>query len=466
MSNADAQGSDIVIVNTCTVTGEAEAKNRKVIRSLVRRANVPVLVTGCAINIDADHYADIDERVRCEVDKERVPLVAREIVEGALVGGAAPKDAETPDQADALTDGVKADIAGAGSGEVPRSETVAARVDGADDSASGGDASGGADGGDAGGGADGGNAGGINGFASTVQLSTIRAGHDSAFRTRVDLKIQDGCNNACSFCIVHTARGPARSMPAREIIEQAQALAESGVNELVLVGIDLAAYHDGTFELSDLIEELEAQTDIARIRISSVEPQSMTPALIRTLANSDGRVCRHLHLCLQSGSSKVLREMNRHYTAQGFEKLVERLKGEVPSIALSTDVIVGFPGETDEDFEESYRLIEQTGFMRLHVFRYSKRPGTPAAARADQVDARVKASRARRLQELGYRLAIEDMQKRIGTKEQVIIERSGLGTSESYHLVACDRGLDLGSLVTLEFTDIDSEHMRLVGKVV
>ncbi len=356
-----------------------------------------MLVTGCAINIDADHYADIDARVRCEMDKERVPLIARKLVDDAA--------ASTPD-----THHVSKE-------EVPFSTHVHA----------------------------------------------IRAGGNGTFRTRVDLKIQDGCNNACTFCIVHTARGPARSMPAHEIIEQARVLAENGVNELVLVGIDLAAYRDGALELSDLIEELEAQTDISRIRISSVEPQSMTQALIRTLASSDGRVCRHLHLCLQSGSTKVLREMNRHYTAQGFEKLVDRLHGEVPSIALSTDVIVGFPGETDEDFQETYELIKRAGFMRLHVFRYSKRPGTPAAERNDQIDAHVKASRAKQLVELGNRLALEDMERRIGSREQVIVERPRLGTSESYHPVACDKKLVLGGLVTLEFTDIDSKRQQLVG---
>lgn len=428
VSSAEAQGSDIVIVNTCTVTGEAEAKNRKIIRSLLRKADAPVLVTGCAINIDADHYADIDERVRCEINKERVPQLARELIGSADVERAGKQ----------ATDDTQACGSQAGSAKAAKPAKSRSAFDGdlrVDD-------------------------------ANDVQLSAIRAGGDAEFRTRVDFKIQDGCNNACTFCIVHTARGPARSMPAREIIEQAQTLAENGVNELVLVGIDLAAYRDGALELSDLIEELEAQTDISRIRISSVEPQSMTPALIRTFANSDGRVCRHLHLCLQSGSTKVLSEMNRHYTAQGFEKLVERLRSEAPRIALSTDVIVGFPGETDEDFQDSYELIERAGFMRLHVFRYSKRPGTPAAERNDQVDARVKAERANHLIELGKRLALEDMQRRIGTREQTIIERPGLGTSESYHPVSCDNKLALGSLKMLEFTDIDSKRMRLIGKEV
>ena len=385
-----------------------------------------MLVTGCAINIDADHYADIDERVRCETNKERVPLLARELVTSV--------DAERAERQ--TTGGTQNRSSQAESAKAPK---PAKRK-----SAFGEDVR--------------------NADAGDVQLSAIRATSDAAFRTRVDLKIQDGCNNACAFCIVHTARGPARSMPAREVIEQAQVLAENGVNELVLVGIDLAAYHDGALELSDLIEELEAQTDIARIRISSVEPQSMTPALIRTLANSDGRVCRHLHLCLQSGSTKVLAEMNRHYTAQGFEKLVDRLRDEVPNIALSTDVIVGFPGETDEDFQESYKLIKRSGFMRLHVFRYSKRPGTPAAARSDQVDAHTKAERAKQLIKLGDTLALEDMKRRVGTVEQTIIERPGLGTSESYHPVSCDTKLELGSLTMLEFTDIDTKHMRLIGK--
>ena len=199
------------------------------------------------------------------------------------------------------------------------------------------------------------------------------------FRTRVDLKIQDGCDNTCSYCIVHVARGPARSVPAATVISRARTLADAGTRELVLVGIDLAAYRDADIDLARLVTLLQEKTDIGRVRVSSVEPQSVTPTLVDVLAHSEGRLCRHLHLCLQSGSDKVLREMNRRYDADAFCALANRLHEAVPRIALSTDVIVGFPGETEDDFARTCKLVERCGFMRLHVFRYSKRPGTPAA---------------------------------------------------------------------------------------
>ena len=155
--------------------------------------------------------------------------------------------------------------------------------------------------------------------------------------------------------------------------------------------------------------------------------------------------------------------MNRHYDADAFASLVTQLRTAIPQCALSTDVIVGFPGESDEDFEQTCKLVENCGFMRLHVFRYSKRPGTPAAARIDQIDPRVKAMRSQRLIELGQRLALADMERRIGTNEQVIVERPGIGTSESYHTVACNPSLPVGELVPLTFTDIDTAEMRLVA---
>lgn len=372
-------------MNTCTVTGEAEAKNRKLIRSLLRQSTCPVLVTGCAINIDPDRYADIDGRVTCEGDKRRIPQRAAELVHASAI---------------AATD--------------------------------------------------------------HSRIARLRAGREE-FRTRVDLKIQDGCDNACTYCIVHVARGPARSVPSQEVIEQARALACAGTKELVLVGIDLAAYADAGTDLARLVEMLLSQTDIARVRISSVEPQSVTDSLVNALAASDGRLCRHLHLCLQSGSSRVLTEMNRHYDAREFESLVARLRAAAPAIALSTDVIVGFPGETDEDFLQTCELVERCGFMRLHVFRYSRRPGTPAAARDDQVAPEVMARRSEKLIALGRRLALEDMQQRLGTVEGVVIERPGMGTSESYHTVLCDPALPVGSLVNLEFSDIDEHRMSFMG---
>ena len=343
-------------------------------------------MTGCAVNIDAARYADIDPRIICEHDKERIPALAVRLVR------------DTAAVSTALFD------------------------------------------------------------------QTAMERSDSGFRTRVDLKIQDGCDNACSYCIVHVARGPARSVPAATVISRARTLADAGTRELVLVGIDLAAYRDADIDLAQLVTLLQEKTDIGRVRVSSVEPQSVTPTLVDVLAHSGGRLCRHLHLCLQSGSDKVLREMNRRYDADAFCTLANRLHEAVPRIALSTDVIVGFPGETEDDFARTCKLVERCGFMRLHVFRYSKRPGTPAAIRDDQVDPKVKAARSQTLIELGRRLTLSDMERRLGTIEEVVIERPGIGTSESYHAVACDTALPVGALVEVEFNDIDTDTMRLIGR--
>ena len=382
----DAADCDVAILNTCTVTGEADAKNRKALRTLLRAGKAAIIVTGCAVNIDTARYADVDPRISCEHDKERIPALAVRLARDTAAVSTAISDQTTMERS------------------------------------------------------------------------------DSGFRTRVDLKIQDGCDNACSYCIVHVARGPARSVPAATVISRARTLADAGTRELVLVGIDLAAYRDADIDLARLVTLLQEKTDIGRVRVSSVEPQSVTPTLVDVLAHSGGRLCRHLHLCLQSGSDKVLREMNRRYDADAFCALANRLHEAVPRIALSTDVIVGFPGETEDDFARTCKLVEHCGFMRLHVFRYSKRPGTPAAIRDDQVDPKVKAARSQTLIELGRRLTLSDMERRLGTIEEVVIERPGIGTSESYHAVACDTALPVGALVEVEFNDIDTDNMRLVGR--
>lgn len=382
----DAADCDVAILNTCTVTGEADAKNRKALRTLLRAGKAAIIVTGCAVNIDTARYADVDPRISCEHDKERIPALAVRLARDTAAVSTAISDQTTMERS------------------------------------------------------------------------------DSGFRTRVDLKIQDGCDNACSYCIVHVARGPARSVPAATVISRARTLADAGTRELVLVGIDLAAYRDADIDLARLVTLLQEKTDIGRVRVSSVEPQSVTPTLVDVLAHSEGRLCRHLHLCLQSGSDKVLREMNRRYDADAFCALANRLHEAVPRIALSTDVIVGFPGETEDDFARTCKLVEHCGFMRLHVFRYSKRPGTPAAIRDDQVDPKIKAARSQTLIDLGRRLALSDMERRLGTIEEVVIERPGIGTSESYHAVACDTALPVGALAEVEFNDIDTDNMRLVGR--
>lgn len=252
------------------------------------------------------------------------------------------------------------------------------------------------------------------------------------FRTRASIKIQDGCDNACTYCIVHVARGKSISINKEIIVSRFHELINAGVKEVVLTGVNLGAYND----LAGLLKELV--NDDCRIRLSSIEPQNVSDELIDLIAESNGKICKHLHLPLQSGSSKVLKDMARHYDADEYFQLVKKLREKIPTIALSTDIIVGFPGETDEEFEETVDLAKKCGFMKIHVFPYSQREGTPAARRFDQIPEDIKHVRAAKLRKLSDELADKDYESRIGTKEIALVETPGAARTESYHLVGCD----------------------------
>ena len=241
-------------------------------------------------------------------------------------------------------------------------------------------------------------------------------------------------------------------MPHVQVEEQVSAMLDAGINEIILSGVDIGAYNDEGFVLEDLCESLlEIIGDKnARIRISSIEPNNVSDELIQILKNADGKICRHLHLPLQSGSSKVLHEMARRYSADEYLKLVKKLKNEIPSIALSTDIIVGFPGETDEDFEDSVRVAKECAFMKIHVFPYSMREGTPAAERDDQISDEVKTARAKVLRELSDELALEDFNLRAGSIEDVLVENEAQGRSESYHLLDLPDGFNAGDLIKVQ----------------
>jgi len=220
-------------------------------------------------------------------------------------------------------------------------------------------------------------------------------------RTRAFVKIQDGCDNACTYCVVRLARGPQRSRTPEEILADVQSRVEAGYQEVVLTGVHIGAYgrdrpraFDGNAgpHLWGLVARLLSETGIARLRLSSIEPWDLPEQALQLWA--DARLCRHLHLPLQSGSDAVLQRMGRRYTAAQFAALVAAARAAIPDLALTTDVIVGFPGETDAEFAESLAFVEATGFARAHVFPYSARPGTVAAGLAGEVPSRVKAERA------------------------------------------------------------------------
>jgi threonylcarbamoyladenosine tRNA methylthiotransferase MtaB len=237
----------------------------------------------------------------------------------------------------------------------------------------------------------------------------------SGDRTRPNLKIQDGCNNRCSFCIIPFVRGRSRSAPLATVLAQVRNLAER-YREVVLSGINLGRWgreSGGSMRLADLIRTLLAETAIERLRLSSVEPMDWSDDLLALVASS-ARIAKHIHAPLQSGSDSVLRRMHRKYRPRHYEDRIRKARAWMPDAAIGADVMVGFPGETEQEFEESREFIENLPFTYLHVFTYSERPGTPAAERADQVPMEVRKDRNRILRELGARKNLEFRQSMLG----------------------------------------------------
>lgn len=279
---------------------------------------------------------------------------------------------------------------------------------------------------------------------------------------RLGLKIQDGCDNRCSYCIIWKARGKAVSYDPKLIIDRVQSAVKAGVEEMVLTGINLGTYsydlEDKTLNLSKLIVKILQETSLKRLRLSSIEPLDVSDELIETIKNHRDRVCEHLHMSLQSGCEKTLKEMGRIYSAKEFSSIVQKLKTELPGISISTDVIVGFPGETDKDFEESYEFCKEMGFSKIHVFRYSKRSGTEAAKRSDQIPSELISKRAQIMRELSDQLRLSDAQSRIGSIESVFIEHKEIGTSESYHkikMLDLPAQIQVGDLVLARFESVN-----------
>ncbi|WP_053367186.1 tRNA (N(6)-L-threonylcarbamoyladenosine(37)-C(2))-methylthiotransferase MtaB [Bacillus sp. FJAT-27245] len=243
-------------------------------------------------------------------------------------------------------------------------------------------------------------------------------------RTRASLKIQEGCNNFCTFCIIPWARGLMRSRDPKEVIRQAQQLVDAGYKEIVLTGIHTGGYGEDLkdYNLAALLRDLEAEVKgLKRLRISSIEASQITDEVIQVINDSE-LVVRHLHIPLQSGSDTVLKRMRRKYTMEFFGERLDRLKEALPGLAVTSDVIVGFPGETEEEFMETYNFVKAHKFSELHVFPYSKRTGTPAARMEDQVDEEVKNERVHRLIALSDQLAKEYASQFEGEVLEVIPE--------------------------------------------
>lgn len=300
-------------------------------------------------------------------------------------------------------------------------------------------------------------------------------------RTRASLKIQEGCNNFCTFCIIPWARGLMRSRDPKEVIRQAQQLVDAGYKEIVLTGIHTGGYGEDMkdYNLAMLLKDLEKEViGLERLRISSIEASQITDEVIQVM-NDSNVIVRHLHIPLQSGSNTVLKRMRRKYTMEFFGERLNRLKEALPGLAVTSDVIVGFPGETEEEFMETYHFIKDHKFSELHVFPYSKRTGTPAARMDDQVDEDIKNERVHRLISLSDQLAKEYASQFEGEVLEVIPEersKSGEGMYEGYtdnYLKVIFKGTEemIGQIVKVKITKAgypynEGQFVRVLDKFV
>ena len=252
----------------------------------------------------------------------------------------------------------------------------------------------------------------------------------AAGRTRAFIKVQDGCDNACTFCVTTVARGRGQSRPAADIVAEIRSLEHVGFREFVLTGVHLGSYgHDlgDRFGLQRLVERILTETDAPRLRLSSLEPWDLSPDFFDLWR--DQRVCRHLHLPLQSGCDATLRRMRRNTTRAEFRALIDAARARIPDVSITTDVIVGFPGETDAEFDESLSFIRQMQFSGMHVFRYSRREGTPAARMRHQVGSAAKKTRSATLRELADEMALAYARRFVGGRARVLWEQV-MGASE------------------------------------
>lgn len=244
-------------------------------------------------------------------------------------------------------------------------------------------------------------------------------------RTRVQMKVQDGCNNRCTYCIVPYVRGGSRSRSIASVVEHVQRKVRAGFQEIVLTGIHLGDYHpegDEQRDLGDLIVALLQETEIPRIRVSSLEPEDFRLEWLGLWENP--RMCRHFHLPMQSGSDTILRRMARRYNSTRYHQIVTEIQRLIPGVAVSTDIITGFPGETDEDFEQTYQLARELEFAKTHVFRFSPRQGTTAARMKGQVKEEIKKARSERLLSLNEEHSRLFRQRFLGETVQVLVEQA------------------------------------------
>jgi threonylcarbamoyladenosine tRNA methylthiotransferase MtaB len=383
---ADQNAADVVVLNTCTVTAAADAQAREAVRK-IHRVNpaARIVVTGCYAQRAPEELAAIEgvEWVVGNSHQATIPEILR--------GHQPPAGSnDFVSVADLETDALSL---ARGPARILTGDIFA---------------------------------------QSTVQIAP--AAQSTHNRTRPILKIQDGCNNRCSYCVIPFVRGKSRSLPPGEVVREVRALCEAGVKEIVLSGINLGSYgRDLTPRagLAEIVRRILIETALDQLRFSSIEPQDVTEDFVALVASSP-RIARHFHIPLQSGSDGILRAMHRWYRTAHYAERLYLIRSMLPDAAIGADVIVGFPGETDADFRETHEFIERLPFTYLHVFSFSERPGTAAAALGERVPAQTIRERASTLRELGKRKAAEFRATQAGRSARALtLNRSGEDWTEA-----------------------------------
>ncbi|MGD0352597.1 MAG: tRNA (N(6)-L-threonylcarbamoyladenosine(37)-C(2))-methylthiotransferase MtaB [Dehalococcoidia bacterium] len=244
---------------------------------------------------------------------------------------------------------------------------------------------------------------------------------DGASRVRSFIKIQDGCNNSCAYCVVPHVRGWEHCLSVADVVNEVKSRVSAGYKEIVFTGTKIGDYRHNSVNLKELVEQILAAMGVEQLHLSSLQPQDISPELLSLW--QDPRLCRHFHLALQSGSDNVLRRMRRHYSAGDYKRAVSLIRKTVPDVAITTDIMVGFPGESVEEFEESYRFCEEIDFADIHVFSYSSRPGTLATRMPEQVSDKLKNERSQRMLQLAKESASKFYQRFLGRDLMVLWEK-------------------------------------------
>jgi threonylcarbamoyladenosine tRNA methylthiotransferase MtaB len=387
--------ADLHVINTCCITREAEAKSRYSVRRSLKTAS-QVYVGGCAVNLDAAQFAEIDPRVRPFTGA--ADDVAAAMAEG--LGGCA--DLEHDVLSRDRTSGRRP------SGPRPDSTTVT--------------------------------------------------------RTRGFVKVQDGCDCHCAYCIIPTVRGAARSRPASAVLDEVRRRVASGQPEVVITGISVGDYRDPErgLELGELMMEVARVPGIERVRLSSVEVIHVKDTLLDALA-SEPKVCPHLHVPIQSGDDGVLRDMGRHYTSNEYLEQIEALRTVAPDVNLTTDVIVGFPTETERAFQRTLEAIDAAGISRVHTFSYSPRPGTVADALGDMIPADEKKRRSQVLRGRSELRSRHHRAAKLGTHVRVLVDKTAEAQCSGYTADYTRCYLPAGAARRGEFVDVVCDELHADG---